>query len=175
MKQVLIFSDSICTGLENLNSEWSDDESSIGDRNTIFREECFPGATAAGCVRAILNNDPFMNLKLLLQETRYDGIVICFGTNDIGHGRSAMHIAADLQTLQNICVDANIKTIVLMMLRAKRANEKLNNILINDTFSSIELCDFLLGSDDNNFDESGIHLTEDGKKLLHSELIRYFW
>lgn len=176
MKQVLIFSDSICEGLEKLEYEYSDDEeSSVADRNIIFHEECYPGATANGCVCAIKNNDLLLNLKRLLKESRYDGVVICFGTNDIGHGRSAQEIAADLTTLQNVCMDANIDRIVLMMLRARRSNEKLNDILVNETFSSVELCDFLLGAEDELFDESGIHLTERGKKLLLNDLTRYFW
>lgn len=175
MKQVLIFSDSICVGLEKLNFEYSDDESSIAEKNTVFSEECYPGATAEGCVCAIKNNLPYMNLKKLLKEANYDGVVICFGTNDIGTGRNAREVVKDLEILQNLCVNANVKTIVLMMLRDKTANQKLNEILVNETFSSIELCDFLLGAEDNVFEPDGIHLTEDGKKLLYDELIRFFW
>jgi len=176
MKQVLIFSDSVCQGLERLNFDYSeDDESSIVDRNIIFHEESYPGATASACVQSIKNNSTFMNLKQLLYEKDYDGVVICFGTNDIGYNSKASDVAKDLQYLQNVCIDAGIKLIVLMMMRAKKRYMKLNEILVEDTFHVVELCEFLFNAHDSDFDDSEIHLTDDAKKKLYDELARYAW
>ncbi len=175
MKQVLIFSDSVCQGLEEVNFEYSDDESSVADKNILFHVEAFPGATAEGCVCASKNNYSNMNLKLLLDEYPYDGVVICLGTNDIGRGRNAIDVAKDLEYLQRVCFDANIKKVVVMMLRAKARYERLNEILVNDTYHSVELCEFLFAAEDDHFDESGIHLTLDSKKMLYDDLIHYDW
>ena len=95
MVNVLVFSDSLCAGLE---------------LSMPHHVESLPGAMAENAV---------VLLDALLKEDSYDIVIICFGINDLGNRRSNSAVISDLLNMHDICRQNGISKIIGMTLPEK--------------------------------------------------------
>jgi hypothetical protein len=92
--------------------------------------ECFPGKTVESAVEDEIANT-LISLSFYLQEDTYDGVLLCWGTNDIKNQRAIRAIVYDIVFLSRIVKSHGIEHIYVVPppLSTYNAREQLQCIL----------------------------------------------
>lgn len=162
MKKAIVYSDSLFADLH------------IPSSLIPIHVESFPGLKARETVAWLSDGDP-RSLRSVLSEGDYDIALICFGTNDLGHGETAENVVENVLALQKVASDHGVKQVFITLLNENdREDVKEFNKLLDDRLGTdIELFDFFVDIDDGWLSD-GLHLNETGKSELIAELIKQF-
>lgn len=148
MKKVLVYSDSLFSGLNIPTS--------------AIQVESFPGVTAEEAVSWLKDEDP-RSLKSVLAEDTYDCLIICFGTNDVGHGESAEKAWSNVLSL--VKEGSDVKQIFITFLNENVSNGAKEFNTLAKMNKNIKVLDFFQEISDDLLSD-GLHLNENGKNQL---------
>jgi len=143
MVDVLVFSDSLCAGLK---------------LSMPHHVESLPGAMA---------EDAAELLDALLKEDIYDIVVICFGINDLGNGRTTSAVISDLLNMHDICRQNGITKIIGMTL--PKRYDSFNDLYTSRSSPDV-LCNEFFFLVESKYYKDGLHLTRRGLKKLAESL-----
>ncbi len=141
MHKVLIFGDSLVTGLEF--------EESL---EFTYLVESYPGWLA---------RDIEKMLEITLKEDEFTTVVLCFGINDLGHGYLPQEVVTSLLKLHEIILNKyNVKNLIAVNL--------LNFYLFNELYgeqSVDEVCfsSFFYDLEEGDLKTDKLHLSKKGR------------
>jgi len=138
-KEVLLFGDSLFEKVKPMdNFEYK------------YHVESYPGWLARDFTTQY--KDVF---EQTLQAYKPNILVLCLGTNDLGHGLLPSDVCKSLLELHKMAKNLKVKQIVAVYLR----NQPDFNILYSNlSADDIEFCEFFLQASEDSFQEDNLHL-----------------
>src|ERR1041385_5392707 len=150
MSQTLLYGDSLLHGLPPIRG---------------LHNESQPGRTL---FEALRDDNNQIGLNMLLDEDRYDNLIICLGTNDLAYS-SPMEV---MSLLQQLLSKIQHRPRQIFVTEWPHESHKVNNLLELHLDDQITIIPFMVTDDDLIYD--GIHLNQRGldamRRIIEEEL-----
>ncbi len=143
-KKILVFGDSLFEGLTFEDS-----------LEFIYHVESYPGFQAS---------EMEAYLKLSLKEDHYDVVILCFGINDLGHGKLPQEVVDSLLK-QHLLIRTKI---VAMHLHSDF--DVFNYLHGNQSADNVQFCGFFYDLEEGDLLEDNFHLSVQGRQHLSDYL-----
>lgn len=153
--KVLIYGDSMLFGVCNI-------------KGCTIHNECVPGLTLTESLRLEEKN---LGLSFVLDEDKYDSLVLCLGTNDFCE-RLGSEIIRDLLKLVQISVRRiKMEKVIVLGFPFQPTTSRNLKYLIQEKFPMVVFLPFIdLESETDYLEDDGIHLNKKGQESMVSLL-----